>query len=440
MENPGNITIRDENVSEILDHDIPYKLGKYEIKNELGRGTCGIVYKGYDPFVRRDVAIKVGWTEPSATSGNESSYAQTNVFNEAYAAGKLQHPNIVSLYDAQIEKELSYIVMEFVEGKTLLEYCRRDGKRLSAKDILESMFKCCLALNFSHQAGVIHRDIKPSNIMLTKDGETKIMDFSVAEVSQSDAIKSEMIVGSPNYMSPEQVKCKAVGPTSDLYSLAAVMFQLFSGKTLYPRGSVKQIFYDIVHTPPPKLIDFRPDLPPALSEIIDKALSKNPADRYQTGKELASDLTIINDSITYNDNAIGSKESKSALLKLPFFSQFTDENLDELMTISSILKFSTNQIISKEGDIDNSYYLIASGNVRVRKQSQQILVLNPGDCFGESITSHNSSRSTTLEADTNTYILKVNSVGIDTISKETQLLFYKGFTGNLIDRLSGSRK
>lgn len=436
-ENLTTITIRDENVSEILSNVIPYRLGKYEIKKELGRGTCGIVYEGFDPFVRRPVAIKVGWCDPVAAS-QATTQTHMDVFSEAHAVGKLQHPNIVALYDAQTEKELCYLVMEYVAGETLLEYCRADGKRLPAVKVIECAFKCCLALDFSHKMGVIHRDIKPSNIMLSTDGETKIMDFSVAQIAHNNAGKAEFIVGSPNYMSPEQVERRPVGPQSDLYSLAAVMYQLLTGNTLYLSADVKTVFHDVVHTPPPKLSDSRPDLPEELSLIIDKALSKDPAFRYQNGKQMAADLTTVYDKLIYTEQDVKSGSNKLNLKNLPFFAEFSDYHLQEIMTVSTILRFKPGQVICREGDIDNSFYLVVQGQAQVLKLDKILFPLRQGHCFGEIESMRQNKRATTLLATTDVVTLKVNAMRIETLSMSTQLLFYKAFTSNLIMRLSGS--
>jgi serine/threonine-protein kinase len=435
-ENATTITIRDENVSEILLNEIPYRLGKYEIKNELGRGTCGVVYKGYDPFVRRPVAIKVGWCDPVAAN-QATTQSHMDVFSEAHAVGKLQHPNIVALYDAQTEKELCYLIMEYVEGETLLEYCRPNGKRLPPAKVVECVFKCCLALDFSHQIGVIHRDIKPSNIMLSRDGETKIMDFSVALVTHNKTVNPEFIVGSPNYMSPEQVRRKPIGPQSDLYSLAAVMYQLLTGNTLFLSGNVKRVFHDVVHTPPPKLSESRPDLPDQLSLIIDKALSKDPAHRYQSGKQMAADLTAVYDNLIYLKNNISSGAKITNLRELPFFSEFSACHMQEIMTISTMLRFKSGHIICKEGDIDNSFYLIVRGQAQVLKLNKKLATLHQGDCFGEVGSLMENKRSTTLLANSDVVVLKVNAMRIETLSMATQLLYYKAFTTNLIGRLSG---
>lgn len=431
------ITIRNENVSDILANEIPYRLGKYEIKRELGRGTSGVVYEGYDPFVRRLVAIKVGWCDPVAAN-QATTQSHIDVFSEAHAVGKLQHPNIVALYDAQTEKELCYLVMEYVEGNTLLEYCRSEGRSLPATQVIECMFKCCLALDFSHHMGVVHRDIKPSNIMISSEGETKIMDFSVAQVAQSRNIKAEYIVGSPVYMSPEQVQGKQAGPQSDLYSLAAVMYQLLTGEVLFQSDDVKKVFHDVIHTPAPRLCDSRPDLPEELSLIIEKALSKIPACRYQSGKQMAVDLTMVYDSLIYSEQNIQSDNKNVDLKDNPFFGEFSDYHLKELLTVSRILNFKTGMTICKEGDIDNSFYLVLTGQGTVLKMNKKLATLYKGDCFGEIGSLHQNERANTLLAETDVTALKVNAMQIETLSMSTQLLFYKAFAINMIGRLSST--
>lgn len=432
---PNTVDLQDGGVGDLLSQDIPYKLGKYEIRNELGRGTCGVVYKGFDPFVRRDVAIKVGWADPTSAA-DPGDDPHLNFFNEAHAAGKLQHPNIIAVYDAQMEKELSYIVMEYVEGETLLEYCRKDGQRLPPGKVLECIFKCCLALDYSHTIGVIHRDIKPSNIMLSREGETKLMDFSVAEVTQSRRISPSMIIGSPSYMSPEQILRRKVGAQSDLYSLAAVTYQLLTGERLFQGREMKQVFTDIVQKPAPRLSDKRPDLPKALSDILEKALKKDPAARFQSGKEMAAELTSVYDHLIYAGNNVSHSEQRHILKGLRFFNEFEPDMLDELMTAGNVLSFTAGELISQEGDIDHSFYIIARGRADVTRSERHVVTLYRGDCFGETGFLSPGERATTIRAATEAAVLKINRVHIDNLSVEARMLFYKAFSENLIHRLA----
>jgi serine/threonine protein kinase len=431
-----DLTIREDGVGDILSHAIPYKLGKYEIGQELGRGTNGVVYKGFDPFVRRDVAIKIGWCESAEDSKHQQ--VKLDFFAEAHAAGRLQHPNIVALYDAQMEKDLQYIVMEYVRGETLREYCRSDNRLPPAK-VVECMFKCCMALDFSHSMGVIHRDIKPGNIMLSEDGETKLMDFSVAAITQNKTIDSNLIVGSPNYMSPEQAQGQPVGPQSDLYSLGVVMYHLLTGKRLYASEEIGDILRSIIKVQPPRLQDERPDLPPALWSVVDRALQKDPSKRFESGKAMAAELASIHDNMAHVEHSISQSEQHHALLKLKFFSRFETSSLEEIMTVSNLLNFTQGETISQESDIGNSFYIVVKGTVRVMLSTQLLVTFNRGECFGSTGFTTVGKRRPALTAETGALVLKVNAVGIETLSERTQLQYYRAFSQNLIDRLASSR-
>jgi serine/threonine-protein kinase len=429
-------TIRQSNVDLLKPPGMPTKLGKYEILGELGRGTCGVVYKAFDPFVQRDVAIKVGIAE-HASNPKKTRRVQRDFFAEAHAAGKLQHPHIISLYDAGIEDQYNYLVMEYIEGETLLEYCRKDGKkRLPVEKVIECMFKCCRALEYSHRAKIIHRDIKPSNIMLSREGETKLMDFSIAEVTQNLLVKSDVVIGSPSYMPPEQIRKEDVGPQGDLYSLGAVMYQLLTGERAFPSNDVEQVFRDILTKPAPLLKKKRADLPTALSDVIERALAKNPADRFSSGQEMGAQLTKIYDDLLYAERKVIRREHMDALKNLSFFQNFTNSDIDEILAASSMLAFPPGTTVIQEGDIDNSFYIIVRGDVEVRKQDRLIVTLHEGDCFGEIGFLMASKRTASIISITDVLVLKVNAMLMDAVSKDCQLRYYKAFNETLIYRLA----
>lgn len=429
-------TVRQSDIKLLKPPGMPLKLGKYEILGELGRGTCGVVYKAYDPFVQREVAIKVGVVDTSSDP-EKTSKIQRDFFAEAHAAGKLQHPHIISLYDAGNEDQYNYLVMEYVEGETLLEYCRKESeKRLSVERVLECMFKCCRALEYSHRAKIIHRDIKPSNIMLSNEGETKLMDFSIAEVTQNMLVKSDVVIGSPSYMPPEQIRKEDVGPQGDLYSLGAVMYQLLTGERAFPSNDVEQVFRDILTTPAPKLKDRRPDLPEALSDVIERALAKDPWDRFQSGQEMGAQLTKIYDDLLYAERKVIRRENMDALKSLSFFQGFTNQDIDEILAASSMLAFQPGTTVIQEGDIDNSFYIIVRGDVEVRKQDRLIVTLHEGDCFGEIGFLMASKRTASIISITEVLVLKVNAMLMESVSKDCQLRYYKAFNETLIYRLA----
>ncbi len=429
------------NVDTLLARDIPYKLGKYEIQNELGQGVSGIVYKGYDPFVRRDVAIKVGWND-AAIEKQDSPAARLDFFAEAHAAGRLQHPNIVALYDAHKEKELSYIVMEYIQGQTLSHYCGNRKAKLSDEKILEIIIKCCQALHFTHSMGVIHRDIKPANIMLTDEGETKIMDFGVAEISNKSPVSSDNIIGTPSYMSPEQILRKNIGAQSDLYSVAAVAYNLFTGEKIFYAEDISSIFQQVLKTKAPPLNKLRPDLPTELANIISKALSKSPTNRFHNGNEMAAALSAIYEKITYQERTIEFGEFSDILQNLRFFNEFNKSQIQELLTIGNMLAFNKGEIIDTHEAIDNSFYIVVQGSVIVSKADKCALILSQNDCYGESLqapTETDKGAHAQLISETNSVILKINAVRIETIDLSLQLLFYKAFCQNLIQRLTAAK-
>jgi eukaryotic-like serine/threonine-protein kinase len=412
------------------------KLGKYQLGGEIGRGSCGVVYKGFDPFVQRDVAIKVAQHDPSriaAAVGAE--HGRDAFFTEARAAGMLQHPHIVALYDAGMEGDLSYIVMEFIDGETLLPMCRKKGPRAPVEQVIEIAFKCAKALDFSHSKGVLHRDIKPSNIMITRENVPKIMDFSIAEINAQPGGLTG-IVGSPMYMSPEQVRGEPLGPQSDLYSLGAVIFHLLTGESPIFAEDVRRLFQLIKTQPAPSLEVFRPELPKQLCEIVERLLLKDPQERYQSGHELATALTRLYDKLRHTEKQISRRENRDSLRRLHFFNTFSDEEIDEIINASTMVTFQPGQTIIQEGEIDNAFYILALGSAEVRKGGKVLHTLEKGDCFGEIGFLTAAKRTASVVATSQALVLKANATLMDQLSMECQLRFYKVFTETLIYRLS----
>ncbi len=405
----------------------PSKIGKYEIGELIGSGSCGKVYKSFDPFVQRDVAIKVA--DKDKNKGDD-------FFEEAYAVGKLQHKHIVALYDAGEIDEMQYLVMELIDGGTLYEYGSYKDKVLSDQRIVDIIYKCCLALDYSHKNGVVHRDMKPTNIMLSKSGEVKIMDYSIA-LTNEDCLATQQgfAVGSPNYMSPEQVKNKAIGPRSDLYSLAVVMYELLTKKQLFKSADVQKLFKKIIHVPAPRLSEMRPDLPQELDSFLAKALEKDQARRFQTGKEMAVSLGKVYDRLRLSGKNIARSESRNSLSNLNFFNGFSDAEIAEIMQVSRIVTFKKGDVIIPENDIDDSFYIIIKGVVDVNKGDVNIETLSTGDCFGEIGFLLKRKRTATISASKNTIVLHVKPDFMDNMTVETQLRYYKAFSETIIYRL-----
>lgn len=413
----------------------PEKIGKYQLRGEIGRGSCGVVYKGFDPFVQRDVAIKVAEQDPSKFSRSSAEQARASFFTEARAAGMLQHPHIVSLYDAGAEGDLSYIVMEYINGDTLQPLCRKKGQRPPVEQVIDIAFKCAKALDYSHSKGVLHRDIKPSNIMITQDGVPKIMDFSIAEINAQPAGLTG-VVGSPMYMSPEQVRAQPLGAPSDLYALGAVMFHLLAGEAPFNAEEVQKLFVLIKNQPAPNLAVYRPELPTQLCEIVERLLQKDPADRYQSGLEVATALTRLNDRLRLTEKQMTRRENRDSLRRLHFFNTFSDDEIDEIIKAGTMVTFQPGETIIEEGAMENAFFLLALGSAEVRKQRKTLHSFDKGDAFGEIGFLTAAKRTASVVATSQALVLKVSATLMDQLSQDCQLRFYKVFTETLIYRLT----
>src|SRR5262249_29985622 len=265
------------------------KAGRYEIQGELGRGAMGVVYKAVDPVIGRTVAVKTLRLSEEGT-GLSRPELLNRFQTEARAAGLLTHPNIVVVFDAGEEDGLYYITMELVEGKSL--QARLDsGQAFPLARVLRIMEQTCSALQFAHERSIVHRDIKPANLMLTADDTVKITDFGTAKILQFGTVQQTAhVMGTPSYMSPEQVKGRVVDGRSDIFSLGVMLYEMITGEKPFPGQNITTVIYKIVNEDPvpPRTID--PTIHHGLSAVVMKALAKDPAERYQSCKEMLEDL------------------------------------------------------------------------------------------------------------------------------------------------------
>ena len=278
--------------------EAPERLGKYQVLHEVGRGSMGTVYLGHDPYIDRQVAIKVAHAEQLSDEEGGDRYKKM-FFNEAHTAGRLKHPNIIGIYDAGVDGDACYIVMELVEGgDTLKDFCRPDNL-LPLEKVVETIFKCAKALDYAHKQGVIHRDIKPTNILSTRDGDVKIGDFSIAQLTKMDSTETMPmgLVGSPRYMSPEQVTEDYITNQTDIFSLGIVMYELLTGKHPFVAESFSRLVQRILNEDPPSVTSIRSEIPDSLVKIVEKALAKDREVRYEMGMDLASDLSKAFDTL-----------------------------------------------------------------------------------------------------------------------------------------------
>jgi serine/threonine protein kinase len=418
----------------VTSQEIPHKIGKYQVTRELGRGGVGVVYLARDPFIGRLVAIKTTLIPPPKDPDKFEEF-QKIFFNEARAAGKLTHPHIVSVYDATVQKDGCYLVMEYVDGTTLKEYCR-NKTRLPFEKLVKIIFQCAKALDYAHKNGVIHRDIKPTNILISTNGEAKISDFGIAKVEgTSEETPMDSFTGSVFYTSPEQLRNQPLTPQTDLFSLGVVMYELLTGIKPFKADTDLVTFFKITKEDPEPLKKYRGDVPEVIERIVMRALEKDLEKRYQTGLQLASELSGSFDNLRHLEEEINFEEKFNALKKLDFFKDFSSGELAELVKVTQWVKFEASDTIITEGQIEDSFYIIVVGEVTVKKKGKPLAVLKRGDCFGEMAYLGKTKRTATIESLGNTFLMKINASVIDQMSASTQLCFYKVFSNTLIRRL-----
>ncbi|MBW1799119.1 MAG: protein kinase [Deltaproteobacteria bacterium] len=418
--------------------DLNDKIGRYVISRELGCGSTGKVYLAHDPFIDRWVAIKIALNASSSINSMEEIHQR--FFNEARAAGRLMHPHIVTLYDALLDNNNFYLVMEYVEGTTLKAHCRNETV-LPIEKSVDIIFQCAKAIDYAHNAGIIHRDIKPSNILLATNGDAKISDFSIAVLEGfSESDHSGSFSGSIFYSSPELLHDEILTPQSDIFSLGVVMYEMLAGVRPFRGDTEVSIFYQILNKDPEPLRKYSQDIPEGLEYIVSKALQKDPDRRYKNGLEFASDLSECYDNLRYTGETVNFQEKRNALNKLNFFKYFTSKELNEVLKATQWLEYDTESTIITEGEIDDCFYIIVLGEVAVSKGENFLSSLNQGDCFGEMAYLGKTKRTANIKALSRTILMKINASIMEETSIETQNRFFKVFSQTLIQRLERANR
>jgi len=416
--------------------DVPDKIGKYVIINKIGRGSTGEVFLSHDPYYRRDVAIKVYNIEEDVDA-DRARVSRKMFFNEAHMVGMLQHPNIMPIYDAGEEDGKYYVVTEHIQGaRTLAAYCRPDNL-LRVDDVVEIIYKCAKALHYAHGRGVIHRDIKPSNVMLTIDNDVRIIDFGIAICADADISRIEGIAGSPSYMSPEQVQSEDLTPASDIYSLGAVLYELLTGFRPFRADNLSKLLHQIVYATPPPIHTYRDDLPEELEHVVAMTMQKDPTKRCASGNSMAADLTRVYQDLRTKYDSLDNQEHFDLLRTLTFFHEFSHAEIWEVLRASDWHEYKDSEDIVREGEMDDRFYIIVSGECVVEANGNRLGVLSDGDCFGETSYVRGAKRTASIRANGSTTILRVSSTLMEQVSQACQLRFNKVFLRSLITRLQG---
>lgn len=417
------------------------KIGKYNLVRQLGHGATATVYLGHDPFTQREVAIKIA--TPEILKDPERGKLYTHLFlNEASLVGKLSHPHIVQIFDAVVAEDLCYIVMEFVPGGTLEDFCSV-GRLLPIERVVEIIFKCTRALEFAYRIGITHRDIKPANILFAgsnpNSGDIKISDFGAAIVDSPDRTQVSGI-GSPAYMSPQQVKEMPLDHQTDIYSLGVVMYQLLTGQLPFQASTNYNIVYQIINTEPTRPSAIRKEIPGVLDTIVARAMCKDTSDRYSTWEDFAHDLAqaFRNKELKAPTRDFAESEKFDTLRELPFFADFSDVELWEILRFSRWSSASPDETIIKDGDPGDFFCFLAEGELKVTKNGRILNLLTTGDCFGEMavISKGAQTRGADVVALTSSKIVTVKGEALRQASEACRMHFYQSFLEVLTGRLS----
>jgi len=366
--------------------DIPAKIGKYRIVKEIGRGATAVVYLAENPHYPEPVAIKhVKFKDKAKDEAKWNRRLLKLLKAEEAVARRLDHPHIIRIFDAVLDPEEAFVVMEYFPGETLERYCSFEHL-LPIHRTIGIIFKCCMALDHAYRQGVVHRDIKPANILVDENDNVKITDFGLAlNINKKIDTDSTFImgVGSPAYMSPEQIKSYPLNQKTDLYSLGVVLFHLLTGRLPFRATNPAQLIYKILNADPPSVSMLNPDVPELMDGVIRKALVKDLYSRYRNGAEFAKDLSAVRYKIVDDKFKPPDTSRFSILRKLVFFTEFDDIELWEVLRISSWRKADPRTVIFRENDADQRFGVVLEGEVEVSVDGRRVTRLGSGELFGE---------------------------------------------------------
>ena len=424
------------NLNPLPQTHLPETLGKYEILSKLGKGSTSTVFLAEDPFKHRQVAIKLFDQELLCHEGFKRRL--NKIFhNEASLVGQLDHPHILEVYDAVTNDQNSYLVMEYISGGTLEKYCCIDNL-MPIEQVIEVIFKATRALDHAFHHGVIHRDIKPANILMTATGDVKISDFGSA--LWADADETQIIAGgSPAYMSPEQIRQDPLSQQTDIYALGIVMYELLTGQYPYDPSSNMSLSYQILHGKLTRPSIYRTDIFPELEQIVLKALHQDVNQRYRSWRHFGDELLAIASRPIICQSSYDSDTQKFKLLQsLDFFKSFNEIQLWEVLRFSTWRKLSKGQQVIQEGDVGESFFILAEGEVEVTRGTVKLAKLKVGDCFGEMLYFDTTStvRDTSVTVGEDSQVIEIKAKTLSQASDACQVQFNKAYLKILDRKLS----
>ena len=413
----------------------PQTIGKYRILRELGKGATSAVYLAEDPFNNRRVAVKRIHSHLLSDAA-QAKRLRKNLRNEALLAGRLKHPHIVRLFDADGDADPPYLVLEYIEGTSLARFCTSD-RLMPVPQVLDIIYKVASALEYANSTGLIHRDIKPANLMLQSTGDVKLTDFGTALSIQGDVTQVAGLVGSPLYMSPEQVREADVNHHSDMFSLGVVMYEMLTGRRPFEGDSDYATLFKIGNEDPPAPSVLRPGLPAGLDAVIQKAMQKKPENRFPQWADFSDALLGVSKASAGKKEQHREGERFSQMRALPFFKGFPDAVLWEALRLGTLVTHQKDTELMHEDSQGDSFYVLLDGKVSINRHGRKLTTVEAGVTLGEMayLQPDKPMRSATAVAETDVAVLEIRNEALRHASDDLQLRFDKAFINLLVDRL-----
>jgi hypothetical protein len=413
----------------------PERIGKYRIERELGRGATGTVYLARDSFNNGAVALKIAHAELLQDDKVKGRYYHF-LKNEANLVGKLGHPHIVSVLDADVDSEPPYVVMEYIKGDALDRYATPDSL-LPIKEVLDIAFKCCNALDYAQRLGLVHRDLKPANLLRPLTGGVKLTDFGAAIALNSQHTQIQGFVGSPAYMSPEQIREEPVTHQSDIFSLGVVIYQLLTGVLPFEGENDFATVYKINYEEPTAPSIRRPDLPKGIDAVLAIALAKKASDRFPTWVDFAEAIANLGQQVSRASHELDENRMFRALRAMKFFKDFPDPMLWEALRVGRWARVDRGEKLIREGSPGDSFYVLVEGEASVERKGWELARVGRGVTLGEMIylRPERATRTATVTAITDLVVFKIKSEALRTTSDALRSRFDQAFIKLLVERL-----
>ena len=421
-----------------LELDLSLQVGKYDVQKLLGKAATGTVYLARDTFTGREVALKT--IEPEVFRDPEFGTVYRSQFlDEASLAGKLRHPHIVAILDAVVGEDSGHIAMEYVTGGDLSMHAAPEDL-LPVVDVLQIGFKCCGALEYAAKQGIVHRDIKPANIMLVAGTDIKIADFGAASLKRTQHV-TDTAMGSPYYMSPEQIQSKRLTFHSDMYSLGVVLYELLTGRRPFLAENMPALMDKIIKLAPIPPSELRRDLPREIDDVVLRAMKKSPEQRYPSWAEFAAELSKLGEQVLPH-GMIPDSEKYVALKTVTMLATLSDYEIWELARAGRWSRIDKGKIVVRENEPGTSFFFLAKGQAKVTLQGRLLNMLNDRECFGEMayITGGAERRHATVESMTPLLLAEFAPAALDKMSLGAQLQLMRAVVRNVVDRLELANK